>query len=143
MNARELREQEGLAAEVEFAADLTDADRIRILRDLLRTADHRSINVIFNATYLFSSASLDVDNVCETVMAVKQSAHVRRLLFVYSNTTTEISGEKFRTFKRQLKGEFTSDGLIKCVREYHKWRGSEATSKIEFVRQLLVFEDDE
>jgi len=30
---------EGLAAEVEFAADLTDADRIRILRDLLRTAD--------------------------------------------------------------------------------------------------------
>ena len=39
MSARELREQEGLAAEVEFAADLTDADRIRILRDLLRTAD--------------------------------------------------------------------------------------------------------
>jgi len=39
MSTRELREQEGLAAEVEFAADLTDADRIRILRDLLRTAD--------------------------------------------------------------------------------------------------------
>jgi hypothetical protein len=39
MSERERREQEGLAAEVEFAADLTDADRIRIFRDLLRTAD--------------------------------------------------------------------------------------------------------
>jgi len=39
MSERARREQEGLAAEVEFAADLTDVDRIRILRDLLRTAD--------------------------------------------------------------------------------------------------------
>jgi hypothetical protein len=39
MSPQERREHEGLAAEVEFAADLTDADRIRILRDLLRTAD--------------------------------------------------------------------------------------------------------
>lgn len=39
MNARERRELEGLTAEVEFAAALTDADRIRIFRDLLRTAD--------------------------------------------------------------------------------------------------------
>jgi hypothetical protein len=39
MSERARREQEGLAAEVEFAADLSDADRIRILRDLLRTAD--------------------------------------------------------------------------------------------------------
>ena len=39
MSPRERREQEGIAAEVKFAAGLTDADRIRILRDLLRTAD--------------------------------------------------------------------------------------------------------
>ena len=39
MNERERLEREGLAAEVAFAAHLTDADRIRILRDLLRTAD--------------------------------------------------------------------------------------------------------
>src|SRR5712691_1343421 len=39
MTPRERREREGIAAEVEFAADLTDADRIRIFRDLLRTAD--------------------------------------------------------------------------------------------------------
>jgi hypothetical protein len=39
MSERERREQEGLAAEVVFAADLTDADRIRIFRDLLRTAE--------------------------------------------------------------------------------------------------------
>ena len=39
MSERVRREHEGLAGEVEFAADLTDADRIRIFRDLLRTAD--------------------------------------------------------------------------------------------------------
>ena len=39
MSTRERQEQEGIAAEVEFAAGLTDADRIRIFRDLLRTAD--------------------------------------------------------------------------------------------------------
>jgi hypothetical protein len=39
MSESERREREGLAAEVAFAAGLTDAERIRILRDLLRTAD--------------------------------------------------------------------------------------------------------
>jgi hypothetical protein len=39
MSERERKEREGLAAEVAFAAGLSDADRIRILRDLLRTAD--------------------------------------------------------------------------------------------------------
>jgi SAM-dependent methyltransferase len=105
----------------------------------LPTEYTKPVNLLFNATYLFSSDSLQVAGVCETVMAFKQSAAVRQILFVYSNTTTDISGEKFREFKRQLKGEFTSDGLIKCEREYHKRRGSDATSKTEFVRQLLIF----
>lgn len=39
MSDRESRERDGLRAEVEFAANLTDADRVRIFRDLLRTAD--------------------------------------------------------------------------------------------------------
>jgi CelD/BcsL family acetyltransferase involved in cellulose biosynthesis len=39
MNERERKEREGIAAEVAFAAGLSDADRIRTLRDLLRTAD--------------------------------------------------------------------------------------------------------
>ncbi len=39
MSERDRKEREGLAAEVAFAAGLSDADRIRILRDLLRTAD--------------------------------------------------------------------------------------------------------
>jgi hypothetical protein len=44
MSERERKEREGLAAEVAFAAGFSDADRIRILRDLLRTADaiHKS-----------------------------------------------------------------------------------------------------
>jgi hypothetical protein len=39
MTERERQEREGLAAEVAFAAGLSDADRVRVLRDLLRTAD--------------------------------------------------------------------------------------------------------
>ncbi len=39
MSERDRKEREGIAAEVAFAAGLSDADRIRILRDLLRTAD--------------------------------------------------------------------------------------------------------
>ncbi|MBI4564977.1 MAG: hypothetical protein HY716_09830 [Planctomycetes bacterium] len=39
MNERERRERAWLEREVALAACLTDADRIRILRDLLRTAD--------------------------------------------------------------------------------------------------------
>jgi hypothetical protein len=39
MSAYERGEQGGLATEVAFAADLTDADCVRTLRDLLRTAD--------------------------------------------------------------------------------------------------------
>ncbi len=39
MTDGERREREWLEREVALAASLTDADRIRILRDLLRTAD--------------------------------------------------------------------------------------------------------
>ena len=39
MSERERKERLGIAAEVAFAAGLTDAERIRMLRDLLRTAD--------------------------------------------------------------------------------------------------------
>jgi len=39
MTERERREKEWLESEVELAASLTDSDRIRILRDLLRTVD--------------------------------------------------------------------------------------------------------
>jgi hypothetical protein len=39
MTESERREREWLAGEVAISAKLSDADRIRILRDLLRTAD--------------------------------------------------------------------------------------------------------
>lgn len=39
MTEGERRERESLEAEVRHAASLSDDDRIRILRDLLRTAD--------------------------------------------------------------------------------------------------------
>jgi hypothetical protein len=39
MNERDRREREGLVAEVALAATLSDAERVAIFRDLLRTAE--------------------------------------------------------------------------------------------------------
>jgi len=99
-------------------------------------------NVFFNATYLFASDSLDVEDVCKAVMAYKDSTHVKRLLFVYSNTHNEISGEKFQTFKRNLRGEFASPGQIKASITYRKKRSSDLTDSATFVRQLLDFKGE-
>jgi len=96
-------------------------------------------NAFFNATYLFSSDSLDVDDVCKAVMAYKGSPHVKRLLFIYSNTDTEISGEKYQLFKKNMKGEFKSDGQVTGSIRYRKKRSSCATDSARFVRELLDF----
>ena len=79
-------------------------------------------NAFFNATYLFASDSLDVDDVCKAVMAYKASPHVKRLLFIYANTATDISGHKFQAFKMRLKGEFTGAGQTQCSITYRKKR---------------------
>src|SRR5437870_916156 len=81
-------------------------------------------NVFFNATYLFASDSLRVDDVCSAVMAYKQSPHVRTLLFVYSNSDHELAGGKFREFKKNLRSEFTSDGQVAQSITYCKKRSS-------------------
>lgn len=99
-------------------------------------------NAFFNATYLFASDSLDVEDVCKAVMAYKDSAYVRRLLFVYSNTDTGVSGEKFQAFKKKMKGEYTSVGQIKSTITYRKKRSSNSTDSATFVRQLLDFKGD-
>ena len=99
-------------------------------------------NVFFNATYLFSSESLEVDEVVAAVRASKNSAHVRRLLFVYANADTEVSGKKFRKFKNKMKGEFRGAGEEKQSIRYLKKRSSNLPVTATFVRQLLVFKGD-
>lgn len=96
-------------------------------------------NVLFNATYLFASDSLEIDDVCAAVMAFKNSASVDNLLFAYSNTHAEVSGAKFQLFKKRLKGEFVSDGQEKHSFRYRKKRSSEATESVTYVRQFLTF----
>ena len=92
-------------------------------------------NVLINATYLFASQSLNVDDVCDVVMAFKNASLVKRLLFTYANTDGELAGKKFQIFKEKLKNEFTTKGETKATIEFHKKRLSTAT----YVRQLLVF----
>jgi hypothetical protein len=91
---------------------------------------------------LFASESLDVEDVCNAVMAFKESSHVKRLLFVYSNTDTEVSGAKFQEFKKKMKGEFASPGLIKSSIRYRKKRSSDSSESATFLRQLMTFKGD-
>jgi SAM-dependent methyltransferase len=96
-------------------------------------------NAFFNATYLFASDSLDVDDVCKAVVAYKDSAQVKRLFFIYSNTETEIARVKFQAFKRNMKGEFTSAGELKRSITFRKKRASNTTDSATYVHQLLNF----
>jgi hypothetical protein len=99
-------------------------------------------NVLINASYLFASDSLDVDELCKFVLAWKQSERVKQLIFTYSNTVNEISGEKFTQFKKKLKAEFSTDGQVIQSIIYRKKRNSNSVDSSKFVRQKLVFKGD-
>ncbi|HEX4055345.1 MAG TPA: class I SAM-dependent methyltransferase [Tepidisphaeraceae bacterium] len=123
---------------------LADGSKIRTVASWGKLANvpsrfKKTKDVLFNATYLFSSDSLSVDDVCNAVMAFKNSSRVRRLLFVYSNTRADAANAKFVTFKTQLQNEFTTDGLIEATGSYHKKRDNQETVSMTFVHELLDF----
>jgi hypothetical protein len=95
-------------------------------------------NVLMNASYLFASQSLNLDEVCDAVMSFKQAQHVGCLLFTYSNTIGELAGKKWEAFTQKLEGEFSTTGLTQETITFHKKRFSTATSSATYVRQLLV-----
>lgn len=98
-------------------------------------------NVLVNATYLFASSSLNVDDVCNVVKALKKNSTVKRLLFTYSNSTIPIAGTKYDSFKRKLKNEFESDGPTECTVTFCKrWSGGTMV-EAKYVRDLLVFKE--
>jgi hypothetical protein len=69
------------------------------------------IAMLLSASYFFASESLNVNDMCDVVMALKQNQHVKQLLLTYSNSLDERAGEKFEDFKKVLRQEFKSDGL--------------------------------
>ncbi len=101
------------------------------------------VNVFINATYLFASDSLNVDDVCNVVDAFRESQFVERLLFVYLNTDTTVSGEKYDQFKKSMRGKFRARRLRTRKVTYNKTRWSNFTSSATFVRQLLDFKGAE
>ncbi len=102
----------------------------------------RPANVLINATYLFASDSLDVDEVCDLVTGIGNQEKVRRLLFMYSNSNDSRAGVKFTDFKKRLKDSFETNGLKRATIEFHKKRASNATVETTYVRELLVFKED-
>jgi SAM-dependent methyltransferase len=124
----------GLLADSSVFAFLAACSRVSEIAGKLP----KRTNVLINATYLFASHSLDVDEVCDVVLAFKNSAKVGRLLFTYTNTEGDLAGKKFQAFKKKLNGEFTSQGETTATIEFHKKRGSPATSTAKYVRQLIL-----
>jgi len=125
----------GLLADSSAFAFLSSCSKVSEIAGKLS----KRTNVLINATYLFASHSLVVDEVCDVVLAFKNSAKVGRLLFTYANTEGDLAGKKFQAFKQQLNGEFTSQGETTATIEFHKKRGSPTTSTAKYVRELLVF----
>jgi SAM-dependent methyltransferase len=96
-------------------------------------------NVFFNATYLFASKSLDVDDVCGVVTAFLESPRVHKLVFIDANSTAEIAREKYALFKKHMKGMFTRTDLEDVTIRYRKKRLGGDVVAAKFKRQLLRF----
>ena len=109
------------------------------LHDII-AAFSKPVNVLVNATYLFASDSLDIDDVCNLVVDLKECKQVRQLVFTYSNTEAAKAGIKFSSFKNKLNGEFSTIGRVKATFTYRKKRGSDPIEAT-YVRQLLRFKE--
>jgi hypothetical protein len=96
-------------------------------------------NVLFNATYLFASKSLEVDDVCEVVRAFMNSSNVKEMAFVYTNGQWSGSGTKFDAFKRKMRGSFSSDGCAEHSIKYRKKVLDTSVESANFVHEFLKF----
>ncbi len=98
-------------------------------------------NVFFNATYLFASQSLEVDDVCAAVTAYLDSPRVHELIFIDSNSTADIAREKCALFKKNMKDTFSKTDLEDVTISYRKKRHSDDVLTAKFKRQLLRFKE--
>lgn len=112
----------------------------RSWRELLKGVSKiKAQNVIVNATYLFASESLNVDDVCSLVRALCKRPEIERVVFIYSNTIDARASKKYEEFKTKMDGGFDDSGLKQDEVEFIKDLNSNYTKKAQYVRERLQF----
>jgi SAM-dependent methyltransferase len=141
-----LEKARGLFEAAKAASLLAPASRIKTTTSWSTArqaagALNKPVNVLLKASYLFASETLDVDDVCHLIRALRNRPVVERLLLTYTNSSADTAGQKFVSLKRKLAGTFESSGDSEVTIEFHKKRSSETTSESTYTRELLVLKE--
>lgn len=95
-------------------------------------------DVLINATYLFASDSLLVEDVCRVAQAFQRQAAVKNLLFCFANTRKGSALSRFESFKKKTCGSVASSETIADSVEFRKKRFGLEICRVEFCRELLI-----
>jgi SAM-dependent methyltransferase len=113
----------------------TASDRFNIPAALKSCSQPTSI--VFVASYLFASKSLDTSWVSQSLQAAVKSEFVDKCIFVYINSTTRFANRKYETFVRGLGPavqRFSTQGQIIQYRRY----AARTTGTARFVNDCLL-----
>ena len=95
------------------------------------------INIIFVASYLFASKSLDIDFVSKSMKATIESKSVEQCLFLYLNSTTRYSNRNYEAFVRNLGPSVNRLGIQYQTIHYRRY-ASRTTGTARFVNDCLL-----
>jgi SAM-dependent methyltransferase len=95
------------------------------------------ISIVFIASYLFASKSLDTGWVSQSLQSAVRSEFVEKCMFVYLNSTTRFANRKYETFVRSLGSSAYRIGTQDQVIQYRRYAGL-TTGTAQFVNDCLL-----
>lgn len=95
------------------------------------------LNIVFVASYLFASKSLDVGWLTDSLKSAIGSESVERCLFVYINSTTRFANRNYDTFLTSLGPGINRMGKKDQVIQYRRYSGR-TTGTARFVDDCLL-----
>ena len=100
---------------------------------------HSPINVIFVASYLFASTSLDIDAIIRSLKSVIGCDTVKEALFVYLNSTTRFANRFYERFVGCVD-IVARPGIKEQTIQYRRY-GGRATATARFVNDCLLLKE--
>jgi SAM-dependent methyltransferase len=95
------------------------------------------ISIVFVASYLFASKSLDTSWVSRSLQSAVGSECVEKCLFVYLNSTTRFANRSYETFVRSFGSSVSRIGTREQVIQYRRYAGR-TTGTARFVNDCLL-----
>ena len=97
------------------------------------------VNILFVASYLFASKSLDIVSLAHSLKTVIPCDHVKAAAFLYLNSTTKFANRSYEMFVREL-GPVRRLGVKEQLIQYRRYAGR-TTGKAQFVNDCLVLKE--